>query len=183
MSDTYNKIDEKEAKKTNRFFLEEEINRFGKRLEEAMAGESKVSFAKKCGISDTVIGKYLRGESYPSINKLPAIANACGKSMNWLIIGSNDAHEEVNKADIKLSVQTEDELTNWWLMIFKSLTESERKKAINLFQRHGISALLPDIMDENATASVESQEILRRRNSTESNSLASKVSTRGKKAG
>ncbi|EKE1131713.1 helix-turn-helix transcriptional regulator [Salmonella enterica] len=183
MSDRYTRNDEKEAKKTNRFYLEEEINRFGKRLEEAMGGESKTAFAKKCGVSDTVIGKYLRGESYPSINKLPAIANACGKSMNWLIIGRDDAQGSVNETDTNSQVTVEDELTNWWLMIFKSLTDSERKKAINLFQRHGISALLPDIMDVNAAASVESQEILRRRNSTESNSTASQVSTHGKKAG
>ncbi|HGY4723317.1 TPA: helix-turn-helix domain-containing protein [Citrobacter amalonaticus] len=183
MSDRYKKNDEKEAKKTNRFFLEEEINRFGKRLEEAMGGESKTAFAKKCGISDTVIGKYLRGESYPSINKLPAIANACGKSMNWLIIGRDDAQGTVNKTDINSQGATEDELTNWWVMIFKSLTDSERKKAINLFQRHGISALLPDIMDVNAAASVESQEILRRRNSTESSAPAPHVSAPGKKAG
>ena len=175
--------DEKAAKKTNRFFLEEEINHFGKRLEEAMNGESKTSFAKKCGISDTVIGKYLRGESYPSINKLPAIANACGKSMNWLIIGVENENEISAGDDIKSHVTVEDELTNWWLMIFQSLTESERKKAISLFQRHGISALLPDIMDDTATASIESQEILRKRSATEGTNPTPQVSTHDKKAG
>ena len=145
-----------------------------------MGGESKTLFAKKCGLSDTLIGKYLRGESYPSINKLPAIANACGKSMSWLLTGADEnlSHSEGGSSTPRVS----DELTNWWLMIFESLTDTERKKAVSLFQRYGISALLPNIMEEDAAASVISREILQQRSSAENTPPASEVSTQGKKA-
>lgn len=185
MSDTYEKNGDKLGNNSEQFFPMEAINRFGERLKEAIGDESNMSFAKKCGLSDTLIGKYVRGESYPSIAKLPAIAKACGKSMSWLLSGVDDEAQKLpgsEQHDNHIHLDS-DELTNWWEMIFKSLTDSEKQKAVMLFQRYGINALLPNIIEENAAASIASKEILLQRGDIENSSSAPNVSTQNKKAG
>lgn len=97
-------------------------------------GGANISFAKKCGLSDTVIGKYLRGESYPGIDKLPAISQACGKSIEWLLTGEN-AHTE------NRGIKKNSEIIEWWQIIFKSLNEDEIEKVIETFKNGGKSAL------------------------------------------
>ncbi|CAM3619214.1 Bacteriophage CI repressor helix-turn-helix domain protein [Vibrio aerogenes CECT 7868] len=64
----------------------EQIDQFKDRLKAVMGNESVRSFSKRCGISESVIRKYLKG-SYPVMDKLPKIAVATGMSMGWLISG------------------------------------------------------------------------------------------------
>ncbi|SHO58695.1 hypothetical protein [Vibrio quintilis] len=63
-----------------------QIDQFKDRLRDVMGDESVRSFSKRCGISESVIRKYLKG-SYPVMDKLPRIAEATGMSMGWLISG------------------------------------------------------------------------------------------------
>ncbi len=79
---------ELEKKSSIRSLYEEQIDRFSERLEEAIGNESVRSFSKRCGISESVIRKYLAG-SHPNVDKLPRIAEAANKSMEWLITGEN----------------------------------------------------------------------------------------------
>jgi phage repressor protein C with HTH and peptisase S24 domain len=60
---------------------------FKERLKVAMAGESGYSFAKKCGIAESLIRKYLAGESLPGLDKLITIAAASDVSVEWLATG------------------------------------------------------------------------------------------------
>ena len=75
---------------------EEQIDRFKDRLKEAIGSESARSFSKRCDISESVIRKYLNG-SYPVMDKLPRIAEATKRSIEWLITGYIPTEEEALK--------------------------------------------------------------------------------------
>lgn len=74
-------------KGTSRPFHDEQIGRFPERLEQAMRGRSAREFARASGISDASVRDYLRGDSYPSLDRLDAIAAAAGVSAKWLAVG------------------------------------------------------------------------------------------------
>ncbi|EMO4249217.1 helix-turn-helix domain-containing protein [Citrobacter freundii] len=130
------------SKKTNQTFRSGGIVRFGERLKEAIGGESNLSFAKKCGLSETVIRNYLAGKSYPGIDKLPAIAEAAGTSIEWLVTGeeSQAQAQSFNRQDLEL----------WWSMILTSLSESELSMIINAYQENGKKALLTPLESKSA---------------------------------
>ncbi|WP_392564610.1 XRE family transcriptional regulator [Orbus wheelerorum] len=65
----------------------DKIQTFKDRLLESIQGESIPSFAKKCGMSETVIRDYLSGKTYPSLSRLWMIAKNCDTSYNWLATG------------------------------------------------------------------------------------------------
>ncbi len=117
-----------------------------------MGEQSNVSLAKKCGLSETVIRGYLSGKTYPSIDKLPALAEAVGKSVEWLVTGEEDE----NKAMAELSMSPE-ELSQWWSMIQKSLTLSELASVVVAFQENGKKALLGTAKTHNQSTPVLSQ--------------------------
>ncbi|EJF1946150.1 helix-turn-helix transcriptional regulator [Salmonella enterica] len=89
------------GKNHNRFIAMPGINRFSERLAIAMEGLTNVALASSCGISESAIRSYLKGHSYPSIDKIDAIAKACDTPMNWLITGECVA--EKNESDIETS--------------------------------------------------------------------------------
>lgn len=63
------------------------LQTFKDRLSDVMQGASIPSFAKKCGMSETVIRDYLSGKTYPSLNRLATIAENSGVSYDWLATG------------------------------------------------------------------------------------------------
>lgn len=135
------------SKKSNETFRSGEIVRFGERLREAMGGQSNTAFAKKCGLSETVIRGYLSGKTYPGIDKLPAIAEACGKPVEWLVTGvSNPSKGNAN------SLPSQEELENWWQMILKSMSYHELATIVKAYQENGKKALLTDSYGANPTA-------------------------------
>ena len=68
---------------------------FSDRLKQLISDDSVNSFALKCGLKEGVIRKYLTG-SIPGIDKVSAIANAAGVSLEWLI----DGHGEMLRHDM-----------------------------------------------------------------------------------
>jgi phage repressor protein C with HTH and peptisase S24 domain len=97
-----------EDKNPNRAILDGRITRFGERLRKAIRanGDSNVSFATKCGMSERVIRDYLSGKTYPSLERLGVIAKMSGKPLEWLAIGmeSND-NGAIEKIDLMDSVK------------------------------------------------------------------------------
>ncbi|MGR6833623.1 XRE family transcriptional regulator [Aliivibrio wodanis] len=75
-------------KSSLRALYQGKIDLFKDRLKESIGEESVRSFSLRCGISESVIRKYLNG-SYPVMDKMPRIAEAAGKSMEWLVAGSD----------------------------------------------------------------------------------------------
>ncbi|EMQ6642021.1 helix-turn-helix transcriptional regulator [Pseudomonas aeruginosa] len=61
---------------------------FAGRLKEAIGATTPYAFAKKCGISESLVRKYLSGDSLPSIERAWVMARAAGVSLDWLADGS-----------------------------------------------------------------------------------------------
>ena len=60
---------------------------FPERLMTAKGTLSANAFAKKCGLSESVLRKYLAGESVPGADKLVDIAREASVSLEWLATG------------------------------------------------------------------------------------------------
>ena len=60
---------------------------FSSRLKEALGESTPYAFAKKCGISESLMRKYLAGESLPSVERAWAMAKSAGVSLDWLASG------------------------------------------------------------------------------------------------
>ncbi|EAA6550509.1 hypothetical protein DLB95_06780 [Salmonella enterica subsp. diarizonae] len=118
-----------------------EIVRFGERLREAMKGMSNVELAKRSGLSEGSIRKYIKGESYPSIDNAALVADACGVSLIWLLCGIELRGEQHN------STSEESDDFRDLLTIFKSLSIAERKSLLHLLGRKG-SELLAQLLNE-----------------------------------
>jgi phage repressor protein C with HTH and peptisase S24 domain len=65
---------------------------FAARLEKSLDGRSIHSFSVDCGIADSLIRRYIAGETLPRIDTLEKIAAVAGVSSAWLAFG--DAHNE-----------------------------------------------------------------------------------------
>lgn len=63
------------------------IGAFSQRLRESLKGESIRGFARKCGLSEGVLRNYLRGDTYPSLDRLETIAVSAGVNDTWLATG------------------------------------------------------------------------------------------------
>lgn len=173
MTGAYSKSGDFLSENTSSTILSGGINRFGERLKAAIGKESVNSFAKRCGISEATIRKYMSGNTYPGIDKMHSLSESTGKSISWLISGDEEEF-------VKRDEENESELLKWWGIIFESLKTEEKQLIISQYQRHGVNALFSDVL---TTKTQSEKEILRRGHSTESTAPASQVSTHGKKAG
>lgn len=57
------------------------------RLKAVIGGESVSSFARKCGIAESVLRTYLRDGRMPPLDKAAAPAAVAGVSVDWLATG------------------------------------------------------------------------------------------------
>ena len=69
------------------------IKGFSARLGQIIGDQSLLSFSKKCGISDSLLRKYLRG-SLPGLDNLLKIADTAGVSVEWLATGEGPKVKE-----------------------------------------------------------------------------------------
>lgn len=60
---------------------------FKKRLNIAIKGESVNSFAKKCGVRESLLRKYLTSATIPGMDKIIAIARSANIMIEWLATG------------------------------------------------------------------------------------------------
>ncbi len=75
---------------------------FHTRLKRAIGSESVNSFAKKCDVSESLLRKYLSGDSLPGTKALVAISENARVSLEWLSTGRGP----MRKDDV-LAVQAE----------------------------------------------------------------------------
>ncbi len=59
---------------------------FPERLKQAIGNRSVLSFARECGLSDSLVRKYLSG-SLPGLDKVLVMARTAGVSVQWLATG------------------------------------------------------------------------------------------------
>lgn len=62
---------------------------FSERLRKSFEGRSIRGFARECGLSEGVLRSYLRGDTFPTLDRLWAISAAAGVSVTWLATGES----------------------------------------------------------------------------------------------
>lgn len=65
---------------------------FGERLKEVIGENSIKSFSIKSGLGTTTIQSYMKGTSYPTLDRLDIIAATAKVNINWLLTGQDDAN-------------------------------------------------------------------------------------------
>lgn len=141
---SYKKNDITSTNKPHRIISQEQINRFGERLREAMNGMSNNAFAKQCGWSEKVIRNYLNSESYPSLDRLAVISNVSGRSVGWLVTGENDEISDIltNEGEQISSSNATPEQQQVWKEVLDRMTPMEREAVLDSVFRQGINVLL-----------------------------------------
>ncbi len=86
---TYKEKNAESKKDKKRIIPSERIIQFKERLVEVIGDEAVLSFAKKSGMSEGVMRSYIRGDTFPSLDRLEAIANAAKVDLNWLASGKD----------------------------------------------------------------------------------------------
>lgn len=127
-----------EQKAQERFIVMPGINRFSERLRIAMNDMPNVELARKSGVSESAIRSYLKGASFPSIDKIEAIALACNAPMEWLITGEkivkySESGVGYDEADIAF--------------IMRNLTEEQRSSLVRAILEFGVTGILNALSD------------------------------------
>lgn len=104
------------------------------KLIELIQGDRKrmTQISKKTGISYSMVGRFSRGESVPSIDSLPVIADYFGKDMNYFF----DAVEAV-ESDVTAEPSEEYTGNPWQLLFEKQLEITELKMEIERLKMNG----------------------------------------------
>ncbi len=89
---TYTESDASAEKRPERPILSPGIGRFAVRLREAIGSQGLRTFGKLSGLSEGALHSYLSGDTYPTLDRLDAIARATGRPAAWFISDS-DAEE------------------------------------------------------------------------------------------
>ncbi|MBK5145095.1 helix-turn-helix domain-containing protein [Budviciaceae bacterium BWR-B9] len=127
----------------NRFIPMPGINRFAERLKLAMGNMSNVELARLSGVSESAIRGYLKGKSFPAIDKIQAISIACCAPLEWLITGDCFA---------QLSEMSAEQYDEGLAFIMKNLTSSQRQSLINAIIRFGIDGILSALNEPSVSA-------------------------------
>lgn len=73
---------------------------FADRLKETIGDRTRISFAKRCGISDSLLGAYVRGEKLPGLENLVVMAKIGGVSLDWLATGRPPKSPEESRGHV-----------------------------------------------------------------------------------
>ncbi len=137
MSEGYNEKSDNKSKIRDRIISSTSIIRFGERLKQAMNGMTNVELAKRTGMSEATIRKYIAGKIFPTIDSLAIVADACGVSFAWLAFG--DTQEQNNNHGNNV---LKDDFDKELLMAFNRLSTEERELIVNYIYREGINNLV-----------------------------------------
>jgi transcriptional regulator with XRE-family HTH domain len=88
-----------DASDSSRRILDIESDQLKTRLREIMGSESNSSFGRKCGLSESLIRKYLNG-TLPSSKNAAKIADACGVTVDWLATGKGNKYFDTFKKSV-----------------------------------------------------------------------------------
>lgn len=141
MSNTYEEKTDDKGKNRDRIISHGTINRFGERLKEAMKGMSNAELARRSGMSETTIRKYLQGKIYPALDSLAIVADACEVSLTWLATGE----QEQKTCDSIVRENTEQKFDMDIEVLIHSLNrlkKEERDLVFNFISREGMNNLV-----------------------------------------
>jgi len=83
--------------------LNAKLECFGDRLKIAMGDETPYAAHKRTGITESLIRKYISGDSLPNIERAAEMADAFNVSLSWLATGKGEMRP--GKADIEVQVE------------------------------------------------------------------------------
>lgn len=120
------------GKNLERFIAMLGINRFAERLKIAMGELTNVALASRCEMSESAVRSYLKGRSYPGIDKIQAISEACDVPLVWLITG--EASADNNEASTQFS---DVQLSG----ILNVMSKNHRQQLVLAIVQHGITGI------------------------------------------
>ncbi|WP_370558594.1 helix-turn-helix domain-containing protein [Edwardsiella tarda] len=140
--------DEKSVEVENhdaRIIADEGIIHFGSRLQILIGEQSYRAFADKCGMSEKVIRNYVKGVTYPSLDRLASIAKACDVSIEWLAFGTSCE----DKNTVNMTLPPEDSVQipapqspDILQFMLNSITPEDRNQLITSLCNIGIKGVL-----------------------------------------
>lgn len=143
-STSYDEKSEGEDKNRKRIFTESGIIHFPERLKQAMekaGGLSNIQLAKRAEMSESVVRKYLKGDTYPTLDRVALLADACRCSVQWLATGEDNlSHDknEVAQSDDTAIVGSVGE----FLAVISRMNEEDRGRLLNVIYTNGVASLL-----------------------------------------
>ncbi|CAD5744029.1 helix-turn-helix domain-containing protein [Escherichia coli] len=139
MTNSYEEKTDVKKEKLDRIIGRSTINRFGERLKVAMKGMSNAELARRSGMSETTIRKYLQGKIYPALDSLAIVADACGVSLTWLATGEQQANQTIVRDDAKQNYDNEYELL---IHLLHKLKKEECVLLVDFISREGVNTLI-----------------------------------------
>ncbi|ECH1487633.1 helix-turn-helix transcriptional regulator, partial [Salmonella enterica subsp. enterica] len=133
----------------DRTFSNERIERFGERLKAAMKGMSNSELARRSGISEGAIRKYITGESYPAINNAMKVADACNVPLPWLLLG-DDCSLSSSDHISKNSTTATDKATSMFVCLLSMVSEQDRNALAIAASEIGIKGILSKLQQADA---------------------------------
>lgn len=121
---------------------DEESEAFGERLKLVIGSESLRSFAKRCSMSDGLLGAYIRGEKSPGLDRLVAIADAGSVMIDWLATGRPPKTRAEWRARVSPTPTSEGAFDGRRDMLEAVLRVAEHKIRNNQVDRHVIDAAI-----------------------------------------
>lgn len=102
---------------------------------------SNNQLAKDTELSEATIRKYLKGETYPTLDRLALLADACACSMSWLASGEGSLsgrHEHIDEDMLHIHEPQRSEIDN----ILSYLTIEQKVKFFKVIYTKGVAAIL-----------------------------------------
>ncbi|EIP2837866.1 helix-turn-helix domain-containing protein [Salmonella enterica] len=143
MSNDYEEKTDDKGKNRDRIIGHGTINRFGERLKVAMKGMSNAELARRSGMSETTIRKYLQGKIYPALDSLAIVADACGVSLTWLATGKQEREQKAENTIIRDDTKQKFDMDIEVLIhLLNRLKKEERDLVFNFISREGVNNLV-----------------------------------------
>lgn len=143
MSNTYEEKTDDKGKNRDRIIGHGTINRFGERLKVAMKGMSNAELARRSGMSETTIRKYLLGKIYPALDSLAIVADACGVSLTWLATGEQEREQKAENTIVRDDAKQKFDMDIEVLIhLLNRLKKEERDLVFNFISREGVNNLV-----------------------------------------
>ena len=115
----------------DRSSIDEQTEGFRIRLKQLVGEESIRSFSRKSGVSEGTIRSYMEGRNMPTLEKIILLADAGGKSVEWLTTGKEVAVTTLQTTTLKtaqLIEQLSEENQREILHRIKALHRSDQRE-------------------------------------------------------
>lgn len=114
-----------------------------------MGDMSNHALARQSGLSEASIRKYVKGDSYPTIDNAAKVADACGVSLAWLLTGedcgTDDNHKRPvanKKTQSKALTDAYNDAQNGLQLILANLLPEDAEMLFSTLCKVGINGVL-----------------------------------------